>query len=287
MENRANPNELYRPETPMLPTVFRVADKFQETYDTWTMELENIDECRLPPFRSGQFNMLYASGVGEIPISISGNCKNQNTLVHTIRDVGPVSHAICGLKQGEMIGVRGPFGTSWPIDNLKGKDVVVVGGGIGLAPLRPAIYQLINDRNDFGRVAIAYGSRGPKEILYQKQILDWRSRLDLMMRVTVDAADKTWRGQVGVVTSLIPKLNIDPGNAGALVCGPEIMIRYAVRELVLFGISQDDIWISMERNMKCGIGLCGHCQLGAKFICKDGPVMNYTEAERFFRVKEL
>jgi len=287
MENQVNTQNYYRPEVPMLPTVFRVVRKIQETHDTWTLELQNVNETPLPTFHPGQFNMLYACGVGEIPISISGNCKNQDTLVHTIRDVGMVSHALCELNTGDLVGVRGPFGTAWPMEKMNGKNVVVVGGGIGLAPLRPAIYHLLDHRNDFDRVAIAYGARGPEEILYPNQIMEWRSHLDLMVRVTVDAGDASWHGQVGVVTTLIPRLNIDSKNAAALVCGPEIMIRFAVRELIQFGLSPEDIWISMERNMKCGIGFCGHCQFGSKFICKDGPVLNFTEAERFFKVKEL
>jgi NAD(P)H-flavin reductase len=287
MENQTELMKGFSPETPMIPTFLRVKEKIQETHDTWTLVLENLNGARIGKFSPGQFNMLYAVGVGEIPISISGDCHNQDTLIHTIRDVGNVSHALCQLNAENMVGVRGPFGSVWPMEKMKGKDVIIVGGGIGLAPLRPAIYHVLNHRNDFNRLAVAYGARAPKEILFPKQIMDWRSHLDLQIRITVDVADQNWHGQVGVVTTLIPRLNIDPENGAALVCGPEVMIRFVTRELLKFGIPADQIWISMERNMKCGIGLCGHCQLGPEFICKDGPVFNYTEAERFFRVKEL
>lgn len=287
MENQLNSALGFQSAMPMVPALFKLDNKVQETHDIWTLTLKNSNGNSLRKFSPGQFNMLYAYGIGEVPISISGNCQSQDALVHTIRNVGMVSNALCSLNQGDQVGVRGPFGTSWPMEKFKGKDVIVVTGGIGLAPLRPAIYHILDHRNDFNHVAIAYGARAPEEILYPKQIMEWRSHLDLQVRVSVDAADQKWHGQVGVVTTLIPRLNIDPNNAAALVCGPEVMIRFGVRELIKYGLEPEHIWVSMERNMKCGIGLCGHCQLGPDFICKDGAVLNYVKAERFFKIKEL
>jgi len=287
MVNILNSEMGFEPTQPMLPSLFTLDSKVQETHDTWSLILNNSNGNSLQEFSPGQFNMLYAYGVGEVPISISGDCQNQDSLVHTIRNVGLVSNELCGLNQGDQVGVRGPFGTHWPMEKFKGKDIIIVSGGIGLAPLRPAIYHILNNRDDFNHVALAYGARAPEEILYPKQIMEWRSHLDLQVRVTVDASDQKWHGQVGVVTTLIPRLNIDPNNAAALVCGPEVMIRYSVRELIKFGLEPNQIWVSMERNMKCGIGLCGHCQLGPDFICKDGAVYNYVKAERFLKIREL
>jgi len=287
MENLSEVGLKFNPHTPMVPAIFKIDGKIQETHDTWTLILNNESPDKITQYHPGQFNMLYAYGVGEVPISISGNCNQQTSLIHTIRDVGKVSHALCGLSVGDQLGVRGPFGTKWPLDKIKGKDVVIVGGGIGLAPLRPAIFHILDNRDDYNRVSIAYGARAPEEMLYPNQIMDWRSHLDMQVRVSVDSASPKWHGQVGVVTTLIPRLNFNPEKSVALVCGPEIMIRFAVRELIVRGIDPNNIWISMERNMKCGIGLSGHCQMGSMFVCKDGPVFNYMDVERYFLIKEL
>tara|TARA_B100000035_G_C21017694_1_gene562692 strand:- start:1263 stop:2126 length:864 start_codon:yes stop_codon:yes gene_type:complete len=287
MDNDSNSIMAFNRHSPLIPGIFEVKSKSKETHDTWSIVLNNKEPCRVETFNPGQFNMLYAYGTGEIPISISGDCSNQKYIVHTIRDVGKVSHALCNLKSGDQVGVRGPFGTTWPMDQLKGKDVVIIGGGIGLAPIRPVIFHILENRDDYNRVAIAYGARAPEEMLYPTQIMDWRSHLDMQVRVTVDSASPKWHGQVGVVTTLIPRLNFNPDNTAALVCGPEIMIRFAVKELISNGINPDEIWVSMERNMKCGIGLSGHCQMGSMFVCKDGPVFNYMDVERYFRIKEL
>ena len=287
MENLSESGLKFYPNAPMVPALFKVEGKIQETHDTWTLILNNETPDKIEKFYPGQFNMLYAYGVGEVPISISGSCDQQSSLIHTIRDVGKVSQALCQLNVGDQLGIRGPFGTAWPMDRIKGKDVVVVSGGIGLAPLRPAIFHLLNNRDDYNRVSIAYGARAPEEMLYPNQIMDWRSHLDLQVRVTVDSASTKWHGHVGVVTTLIPRLNFDPESTVALVCGPEIMIRFSIRALMTRGIDPNHIWVSMERNMKCGVGLSGHCQMGSKFVCKDGPVFNYPDVERYFRIKEL
>ncbi|MCS6903682.1 MAG: FAD/NAD(P)-binding protein, partial [Candidatus Bipolaricaulota bacterium] len=233
-------------------------------------------------FAPGQFNMLYLFGVGEVPISISGDPAQPEVLVHTVRAVGAVTKAICALKRGEVVGVRGPFGSGWPLTEAVEHDVVIVAGGVGLAPLRPAIYHLLNHRSEYGRIALLYGARTPQDMLYKKELAEWRGRFDIQVEVTVDAAKPDeWRGNVGVVTTLIPKASFDPFHTTALVCGPEVMMRFTMLELQKRELRDEQIYISMERNMKCAIGFCGHCQYGPNFVCKDGPVF------RFDRVKEL
>ncbi len=264
---------------PMVPRAYRVQRMRREIAETFTLELEPSGSGEVPPFAPGQFNMLYVLGVGEIPISISGDPARRSPLVHTTRAVGVVSKAMQGLRAGDTIGVRGPFGSHWPVEQAEGKDLVIVAGGIGLAPLRPAMYQAIAHRERFGKVALLYGARTPAELLYRGQLERWRSHFDLDVFITVDRATASWRGSVGVVTRLIPRASFDPQNTIALVCGPEIMMRFTVAELVKRGVAHDAIFLSMERNMKCAVGMCGHCQYGPFFVCKDGPVFPYSAVE--------
>ncbi|MEX1277206.1 MAG: FAD/NAD(P)-binding protein [Bacteroidota bacterium] len=268
-------------EHPMIPKPYRVQSLRQETLDTFTVELSSMNGTSELPFNPGQFNMLYMVGIGEIPISISGNPDEPRTLVHTTRSVGTVTKAMRKLRRGDVIGVRGPFGTNWPVDLVQGSDVVFVAGGIGLAPLRPAMYRVLSHREKFGKVVLLYGTRSPADILYRKELEHWRARFDLEVYVTVDRALRPWRGNVGVVTNLISKSPFDPMSAVAMVCGPEVMMRFTILELQKRGLVNSSIYLSMERNMKCGIGLCGHCQFGPEFVCRDGPVFSYD------RVKDL
>jgi len=271
----------------LVPSPFRVQRVRRETYDTFTIELEPANGADGFPFAAGQFNMLYVFGVGEVPISISGDPTKRQTLVHTVRAVGTVTQALRRLKRGDVVGVRGPFGTHWPVEEAVGSDVVVVAGGIGLAPLRPALYYLLSNREKYGRIALVYGARTLQDLLYKSELEKWRSHLDLEVEVSVDTAAASWRGNVGVVTTLIPRVQVDPFHTVALVCGPEVMMRFTVRELESRGIEPEDIFISMERNMKCAIGFCGHCQFGSTFICKDGPVFCYAEIQPFFAKREI
>jgi len=271
---------------PFVPQVYRVNGVRRELFDTVTLELKPVSGSR-PSFEPGQFNMLYVFGVGEVPISMSGNCADEARFVHTVRDVGAVSGAIAKLEPGAMIGVRGPFGTSWPVTAAEGSDVVIIAGGLGIAPLRPAIYDILANRRRYGRVAILVGSRNPKDLLYRLELEEWRRRLDIDIEVTVDHADADWRGNVGVVPGLIPRAAFDPEETVALVCGPEVMIRFTVSALRDAGVASERIYLSMERNMKCAVGLCGHCQFGPAFICKDGPVMRYDKIGEIFAVREL
>jgi NAD(P)H-flavin reductase len=229
--------------------------------------------------------MLYLFGVGEVPISISGDPADRENLVHTIRAVGTVTRPMRQLKRGDILGVRGPFGSPWPVEEAKGNDVEIVAGGLGLAPLRPVRYYLLAHRERYGRIVLLYGARTPQDLLYQRSLDQWRGRSRIEVAYTVDAAATDWRGYVGVVTTLVPRARIDPAKATAMICGPEVMMRYVILELQKCGVATENIFISMERNMKCAIGFCGHCQFGPTFICKDGPVFRYDRIRPFFDLR--
>jgi NAD(P)H-flavin reductase len=260
---------------PMLPTPYRIQRVKQETDDTFTLELLPEDSGRGVCFAPGQFNMLYVFGVGEVPISICSDPGDLPLLKHTTRVVGTVTKAMRQLKRGEIVGIRGPFGSHWPVHDAAGRDVVIVAGGIGLAPLRPALYRLMAERGKFRKIVLLYGTRTPEDILYRREVEGWRGKFDLEIQVTVDRAASNWHGNVGVVTTMIPRAPFDPSNTFAMVCGPEVMMRFTVMELLKRGVAAERTYLSAERNMKCGIGFCGHCQYGPTFVCKDGPVFPY------------
>ncbi|MFN7622375.1 MAG: FAD/NAD(P)-binding protein, partial [Acidobacteriota bacterium] len=262
---------------PMIPVRYRIGKVRRETHDTFTLELHRLDGQPPLRFRPGQFNMLYLFGVGEVAISISGDPDDHENLVHTIRAVGTVTKSLEHLGPGEVIGVRGPYGRAWPVEESRGQDVVLVAGGIGLAPLRPVIHHLLARRADYGRIVLLYGTRSPADILFRRELERWRARLDLDILVTVDRMAEDWRGSVGLVTTLIGRAPFDPARATAMICGPEVMMRYTMAELLERGVASESLYLSMERNMKCAVGLCGHCQFGPTFICKDGPVFSAPE----------
>ena len=266
------------------PAPFRVAGRSRETYDTWTLRLEPLSGEPLVA-RPGQFTMLYAFGVGEVPISISGD--TDGPLVHTVRAVGAVSAAICGARRGTALGVRGPFGNAWPTGEAAGGDLLIVAGGIGLAPLRPALYEVLRRRDQYGEVALLYGGRTPRDLLYVRELERWRTRLGLRVDVTVDTADSNWRGKVGVAAKLIASARFDPPRTTALMCGPEIMMHFTAQDLLGRGVGAERIHLSLERNMRCGVGHCGHCQLGPTLICRDGPVYRYSDVRALMKVREL
>jgi NAD(P)H-flavin reductase len=271
---------------PMVPQPYLLRAMHRETADTFTVELD-AGPTPMPAFAAGQFNMLYVFGVGEVPISISSSPLEPRTLMHTTRAVGAVTQAMGRLEPGDALGVRGPFGSCWPVERMEGYDVVVVAGGIGLAPLRPALYHILGQREKFGRVVLLYGTRTPADILFRKELKQWETGLRLPVFVTVDRATGSWRGSVGVVTSLIARAPFTPGNSVALVCGPEIMMRFSAAELERRGVRSDRIYVSMERNMKCAVGFCGHCQFGPSFVCKDGPVFRWDRVKPLITVREL
>lgn len=272
---------------PMLPSLFRIHRVLKESYDTFTVELVSLEGYQTFPFTPGQFNMVYVFGVGEIPISISGDPLHPETLVHTTRAVGTVTKAMGELRPGDVIGVRGPFGSAWPVKEARGSDVVIVAGGIGLAPLRSALYHVLSQREKYGKIVLLYGCRSPEDILFRKELEKWRARFDLEIFVTVDYANSRWHGNVGVVTKLIPKAPFDPLNTVAMVCGPEVMMRFTAIELVKRGVSPENVYLSMERNMKCAVGFCGHCQFGPTFICKNGPVYPYSQLQSWISMWEV
>ncbi|WP_245924832.1 FAD/NAD(P)-binding protein [Aliiruegeria haliotis] len=280
--------ETARIPSALLPMRARVAHRRQGPDDVATLSLCPVDG-RLAPFRPGQFNMLYAFGVGEIAISISGDPGNADSLLHTIRDVGAVSHALCQLQPGDMLGLRGPFGKPWPVDAQAGRDLLIVAGGLGLAPLRPAILQALAMPERFRSIILVVGARSPTDLLYPEQLRDWAGEPALALSVTVDRATPGWSGMVGVVTTRLARAldRCDPANVSALVCGPEVMMRHCCLALEDMGVPPDAQWISMERNMKCATGSCGHCQFGADFVCRDGPVFRWDRVAARLRIRGI
>ncbi len=276
MDPARDPIRLFAPETREVLAVRR------ETADTSTVTLAGGGRGFVP----GQFAMVYAFGVGESAISFSGDPYRSDIVEHTVRRVGAVTAAIGALKPGDHIGWRGPFGTGWPLQRARGGDLVIVAGGIGLAPLRPAILAVMADRGAYRRVAILVGARRPGELLYPEQLAEWRARFDLDVEVTVDAAADNWRGSVGVVTRLIPHLDVEPTRTTAMVCGPEVMMRFTAIELQRLGLPSRNLFVSVERNMKCAVGLCGHCQLGSLFACHEGAVVPYDRVAGLMEVRE-
>jgi anaerobic sulfite reductase subunit B len=268
---------------PMAPRPFRVVRRRRETADTWTLDLEPAGGAPLD-VEPGQFTMLYVLGIGEVPISVSGNGP---ALTQTVRAVGAVTEAVCAARPGTAVGVRGPFGNAWPVDEAQGADVVIVAGGIGLAPLRMALLRTLHRRASYGQVALLYGTRTPGDLLFRRELDRWRERSDLQLDVTVDTADSSWRGRVGVVPKLIAGARFDPSSTVALVCGPEIMMHFTAEALLERGVPPGRIYLSMERNMRCGLGHCGHCQLGPTLICRDGPIYSHEQLQPLLAVREL
>lgn len=238
-------------------------------------------------YQPGQFNMLYLPGVGEIAISISGAPQECSRLPHTIREAGVVTQSLAKLGNGATIGLRGPFGSSWPMDKCRGRDVVLIAGGIGLAPLRPAIHEILRERHRYGDVTLLYGARTSSGLLYPQSYDDW-IRQGLDVQTTVDRAAEGWTGHVGVVTVLLERMLLSrPKETVVLTCGPEVMMWYAIQSAKSRGIPDENLYVSLERNMNCAVGLCGHCQFGPEFVCKDGPVFRYDRVASILKVHEL
>ncbi|MFN8857658.1 MAG: FAD/NAD(P)-binding protein, partial [Planctomycetaceae bacterium] len=233
------------------------------------------------------FNMLYLPGVGESAISISANPASRGPVAHTVRLAGNVTRTLGELEVGETLGLRGPFGSTWPLDAAAGRDVVLVAGGIGLAPLRPAIYELLARRGEVRSLTLLVGARSPDLLLFAGELEDWRHR-GIDVEVTVDRVAEGWTGQVGVVTLLLARLPLPhPAETLLLTCGPEVMMRYTVQTALQRGIPAENLWVSTERNMQCAIGLCGHCQLGPVFICREGPVFAWPRIAPWLFVEGL
>lgn len=270
---------------PMRPLPARVVARRRDTHDVWTLELE-LEGAAPLPFEPGQFHMLWAFGVGEAPISISGPPARPERVVHTIRAVGAVTRALVAAEPGQVLGLRGPFGVGWPVAAAVGHDVLVVAGGLGLAPVRPVIYHLLADRARYGRAALLVGARTPEDLLYPDELEAWR-RQGLQVLVTVDAAGPSWGGAVGVVTGLLSRAEVDLTRTVAMVCGPEIMMKFTAQELAARGLDPARAYLSMERNMKCAVALCGHCQYGPTLLCRDGPVYTWERLAPLLPLREL
>ena len=273
------------PADPMLPRPFRVHHVRRDTADTSTLWLEPVDGDPLA-FAAGQFTMLLAFGVGEVPISVSGDPGDPGLLQHTIRDVGGVTSALVRARPGDVLGVRGPYGVGWGVRDGAGGDVVVVAGGIGLAPLRPALLELLAHRGEFRNAVLVYGARSPHDLLFTEEMAGWAAA-GLEVAWTVDHAPSGYVGRVGLVTTLLPRVTFDPASALALVCGPEVMMGHVADDLVQIGMPPARVRLSLERNMRCGVGLCGHCQLRELFLCVDGPVVALDRAAPLVSVREL
>lgn len=271
---------------PMLPYTATIRSIRPEAYGISTFSLEYNPPVAPTGFAPGQFNMIYLPGFGEVAISICSDPDTPQIMEHTIRYAGGVTRAIGRLRVGSTVGMRGPYGKPWPLQLAKGKDLMIVSGGIGFAPLRPVILEVLHRRSSFGRVLVLYGGRTPQDLLYTEEFEKWQDG-GIEMYVSVDRADETWKGHVGVIPMAFYRTRIDHRNTLVFSCGPEIMMRFVIYEAMARRIPKEAIYVSMERNMKCAIGLCGHCQVGPFFICKQGPVFCFSEVESFFGREEF
>ena len=271
----------------MAPVPYRVRSRVVESPDSATLCLVPVDETLRSP-EPGEFMMLYAFGVGEAAISISGDpTVTDGSITHTIRAVGAVSRALHDAEPGAVVGVRGPFGTSWGLAEAVGRDLVMVAGGVGLCPLRPAVLGALAQRSRYGKVALIVGARSRTDFVFAAQLEKWAEDPQIELHVTVDVPVHGWRGEVGLVTEPLNRLTLDPHRTTAFLCGPEPMLRFGAEALLAKGLAAQDIRVSLERNMQCGIGWCGHCQLGPLLLCRDGPVVGYDVAGPLLQVKEL
>lgn len=276
----------------LMPQPYRVEQRTEEFTGCVTLQVAPLQDERLPvnqqlPFAPGQFYMVYLFGHGEVPISVSSDPARPEQLSFTIMGVGATTRALCQLPVGASIGLRGPFGHGWPMSQLQGQDVLLMAGGLGLAPLRPVLYQLLGDPARYGAVTLLYGSRHPTTLLYSSQLAQWHRSAKLNVDVTVDVADRSWRGKVGVVSAGLSDLTLQPANTRVLICGPEMMMRFSIYALLDRGVAADAIYLSMERNMHCATRQCGHCQYGPWFVCADGPVFRFDQVAPWFNLREI
>ncbi len=271
----------------MAPVAYRVRSRVVENADSVTLCLDPADAVLHSP-APGEFMMLHAFGIGEIAISVSGDPSvTDGSITHTIRSVGAVSAALCAAEPGATIGVRGPFGTPWGLEQAAGRDLVIVAGGVGLAPLRPIVLGVLAERAQFGRVVLIAGARNTRDFLYAGELAGWQDDPRLEVHFTVDVPIQGWPGEIGFVTAPLLGLSLQPERTTAFVCGPEAMMASCAGVLTAKGLAPEDVRVSLERNMQCGIGWCGHCQLGPLLLCRDGPVVGYDVARPLLEVKEL
>jgi NAD(P)H-flavin reductase len=272
-----------------MPVPARIIGVQHENINTLSIRLQFVDRAFRDMYRfaPGQFNMLYVPGVGEAAISISSDPAHPDVMEHTIRVVGSVTRAIERLGTGALVGLRGPFGRPWPVEQMEGHDVVIVGGGIGLAPLRPVVYYLLAHRQSYGRVVLLYGCRSPEDRLFARELEAWEEEGSIHVLVTVDNTSGNWHGPVGVVTNLLKRIRVNAKRTNVLVCGPKILNRVAAWNFLQLHVPRGQVYVSLERNMNCGFGRCGHCQYGRYFVCKDGPVFSFAEVADIFAKEEI
>lgn len=268
----------------LLPTLAEIVEKRPETKGIYTFRLRVRDEGKREAFRfrPGQFNMVYAFGVGEVPISIASDPDEAEVLDHTVRVVGNVTGVLERLNVGDVVGLRGPYGSWWPLEESQGRDVIVITGGLGCAPVVSVISYVVRRRATFGALKILHGIKAPKDLLYRERFRAWSRHPNTEVHLTTDHPDRTWRHHTGVVTTLLDRLATDLTNSVAMMCGPEGMMRAAATHLLKAGMSEARIYVSIERNMKCAVGLCGHCQLGSEYVCKTGPVFRFDRIRHWF-----
>lgn len=263
----------------------RIRELISEIAGVRTYRVAPADGAATPSFKPGQFGMLYLPGVGESPIGICGDPGDDETWAFTVREAGNTTRGLAALDVGDTFGMRGPFGSCWPLKESRQHDIVIAAGGLGLPPLRPVIYEYLRRRKDFGRLTVLYGARTPDTLIYGDEYASWLEQ-GIDVQTTVDHSDLGWTGNVGVVPLLFDRLDpLDPQRTVVLTCGPEVMMHFVVRSALKRGVPVEQVWVSMERNMQCAIGLCGHCQFGPEFICKNGPVFRYDRVAPWLSVE--
>ncbi len=270
MATEAVSNSIYLPEP---ATVVKV-EQMTDTEKLFELKLNSGSELGHQP---GQFITISVMGIGEAPISVSSSPTKKGGFELVVRQVGRLTGALHRLTAGSHVGIRGPFGTNFPIEEAKGKDILFVGGGIGLVPLRSFINYVLDNRDDYGRVIILFGSRNPAERLFCDELDEWTRRDDIEFLESVDRADDSWKGNVGVITTLFPKVEFEPDRTVCTIVGPPVMYKFVLLELDEQKVPYENIFLSLERRMKCGVGKCGHCQIQDLYACKDGPVFRYSD----------
>ncbi len=272
---------MYKIENPYRPIRAEVIEVITETPSIKTIRIEPKEPIT---FKTGQFVELTVPGVGEAPFTPSSRPAIKNLMELTIMNVGKVTEKVHELKKGDIVGVRGPFGKGYPIDSFKGKEILVVGGGCGFAPIRSLMYEFFDRSGEFKKLFFRGGCKTPQELLYRGEIADWAKRKDLDLKLTVDKGDSGWKGNVGVVTTILDGVEMDYESGIAIVCGPPIMMKFSTKKLIEMGFKEENIYLSMEKNMSCGIGKCGHCRIGTYYACKDGPVFTYNKIKNFSNI---
>jgi sulfite reductase subunit B len=259
------------------PSIGKIKKIKKITYDTKSFTILMQKNFSHQP---GQFVEVWAFGAGEAPISISSKPSNANTFTITVRKVGEVTSRLHEMKKGDLIGIRGPFGKAWPIEKAKGKDLTIIVGGIGIAPLRGVIKMALQDQKMCNHLTLLYGARSPRDIVFREELEEWKEASNITVHVTVDEGNGRWKGNVGLITTLFDKIDLDPENNMVLMCGPPIMMFFVTKNLREMGFKEEDIYVSLERHMRCGVGKCGHCNIGKYYVCKDGPVFAYSMVKK-------